>query len=111
MRRLTRRIETMESYPWYLLYCKRSEQTRAEQHLSRQGVKCYSPSVMVEKIRRGKKSAQSEPLFPNYLFVTFDPEKITFTTIRSTRGVANFVRIGSNPCQVPLELIKSLIQD
>ncbi|WP_163390908.1 transcription/translation regulatory transformer protein RfaH [Enterovibrio norvegicus] len=95
--------------PWYLLYCKRSEQQRAEQHLKRQGVDCYYPQVSVEKIRRGKRSSILEPLFPNYVFASFDPEKISFTTIRSTRGVVDFVRVGAKPQLVPVDLIKNLM--
>ncbi|OEE68112.1 transcriptional activator RfaH [Enterovibrio norvegicus FF-33] len=94
---------------WYLLYCKRSEQQRAEQHLKRQGVDCYYPQVTVEKIRRGKRTPQLEPLFPNYVFASFDPEKIAYTTVRSTRGVVDFVRHGAVPCTVPFELILSLM--
>ncbi|MDF2183732.1 transcription/translation regulatory transformer protein RfaH [Grimontia hollisae] len=95
--------------PWYLLYCKRSEQQRAEQHLKRQGVDCYYPQVMVEKIRRGKRSSELEPLFPNYVFASFDPEKISFTTVRSTRGVVDFVRQGLMPTVIPAELITHLM--
>ncbi|EOD80122.1 Transcriptional activator RfaH [Grimontia indica] len=95
--------------PWYLLYCKRSEQQRAEQHLKRQGVDCYYPQVTVEKIRRGKRSSELEPLFPNYVFASFDPEKISYTTVRSTRGVVDFVRQGRLPATVPIELITHLM--
>ncbi|MEZ8144264.1 transcriptional activator RfaH [Enterovibrio norvegicus FF-454] len=94
---------------WYLLYCKRSEQQRAEQHLKRQGVDCYYPQVTVEKIRRGKRTTQLEPLFPNYIFATFDAEKITYNTVRSTRGVVDFVRHGAMPCTVPFGLILNLM--
>ncbi len=94
---------------WYLLYCKRSEQQRAEQHLKRQGVECYYPQVTVEKIRRGKRSSELEPLFPNYIFASFDPEKISFTTVRSTRGVMDFVRQGGKPSIAPTDLIINLM--
>ncbi len=93
---------------WYLLYCKRSEQERAIVHLSRQDVISYYPKVSVEKIRRGIKSIQLEPLLPSYLFIYFDPESITFTTVRSTRGVSNFVCIGKNPHVVPQKIITSI---
>ncbi|MBV7298613.1 transcription/translation regulatory transformer protein RfaH [Enterovibrio paralichthyis] len=95
--------------PWYLLYCKRSEQQRAEQHLKRQGVDCYYPQVSVEKVRRGKRSSELEPLFPNYVFASFDPEKISFTTVRSTRGVVDFVRQGATPILVSRELLINLM--
>ncbi len=34
-------------------------------------------------------------MFPNYLFIEFDPEVIHTTTISATRGVNNFVRFGA----------------
>ncbi|BBU79314.1 hypothetical protein EIMP300_07140 [Escherichia coli] len=61
---------------WYLLYCKRGQLQRAQEHLERQAVNCLAPMITLEKIVRGKRTAVSEPLFPNYLFVEFDPEVI-----------------------------------
>ncbi|STJ31902.1 transcriptional activator [Escherichia coli] len=70
---------------WYLLYCKRGQLQRAQEHLERQAVNCLAPMITLEKIVRGKRTAVSEPLFPNYLFVEFDPEVIHTTTINATR--------------------------
>ncbi len=61
-----------------------------------------------EKIVRGKRTAVSEPLFPNYLFVEFDPEVIHTTTINATRGVSHFVRFGASPAIVPSAVIHQL---
>lgn len=96
----------MES--WYLLYCKRGQQLRAKEHLERQAVHCLNPMVALEKTVRGKATQVSEPLFPNYLFVEFDPEAIHTTTISATRGVSHFVRFGHQPATVPLEVINAL---
>lgn len=96
----------MES--WYLLYCKRGQLLRAQEHLVRQAVNCLSPIITLEKIVRGKRTAVSEPLFPNYLFVEFDPERIHTTTISATRGVSHFVRFGALPTQIPLQVIEEL---
>ncbi|MGL5291316.1 MAG: transcription/translation regulatory transformer protein RfaH [Vibrionaceae bacterium] len=98
----------MSASPWYLLYCKAKEQQRAILHLQRQDVICYSPHILVEKIRRGMRKVELEPLFPSYLFISFAPQKIAFVTIRSTRGVVDFVRQGMQPCEVPLSLITNL---
>lgn len=80
---------------WYLLYCKRSEQQRAEQGLLRQVIECYYPQVL-------------EPLFPNYVFANFDPENIAFTTVRSTRGVIDFVRQGPMPAVLDTQVVSNL---
>ncbi|PSU33203.1 transcription/translation regulatory transformer protein RfaH [Photobacterium lutimaris] len=94
---------------WYLLYCKRSEQERAVINLDRQGVECYYPQVTVDKIVRGKRVTAFEPLFPGYMFAYFDPENISYTTVRSTRGVADFIRQGARPQTVNPDLIYSLM--
>ncbi|UUM29920.1 transcription/translation regulatory transformer protein RfaH [Vibrio japonicus] len=94
---------------WYLLYCKRSEQQRAKMHLENQGVECYYPETQVEKITRGKRQIKPEPLFPSYVFARFDAELgPTFTTIRSTRGVVDFVRMGPHPQILQDSLIETL---
>ncbi|WP_394241825.1 transcription/translation regulatory transformer protein RfaH [Vibrio astriarenae] len=94
---------------WYVLYCKRGEQERATLHLTNQKVECYYPKVKVEKIIRGKRQVKEEPLFPSYMFVRFDFELgPTFTTVRSTRGVVDFIRQGAYPQEVQGDLIFGL---
>lgn len=93
---------------WYLLYCKRGQMLRAKEHLERQAVGCLTPMVTLEKIVRGKRTEICEPLFPNYLFIEFDPEHIHTTTISATRGVSHFVRFGSLPVTIPGDVIDEL---
>ncbi|MGC9403382.1 transcription/translation regulatory transformer protein RfaH [Vibrio genomosp. F10] len=96
---------------WYLLYCKRGEQQRAKLHLENQNVEVFYPEVEVEKITRGKKAVKKEPLFPSYMFVRFDFEAgPSLTTVRSTRGVVDFVRMGNHPQEVQGDLIYTLKQ-
>ncbi|GHA38641.1 transcription/translation regulatory transformer protein RfaH [Photobacterium aphoticum] len=96
---------------WYLIYCKRNEQERVVINLDRQGVECYYPQVTVEKLVRGKRIQVLEALFPNYMFVYFDPEVLSYTTIRSTRGVVNFIRQGARPQTVSPDLIYGLMMN
>ncbi len=94
---------------WYLLYCKRGEQERARHHLENQGVECFYPKIELEKMVRGKRKTVLEPLFPCYMFVYFDYEQgLSFTTVRSTRGVADFVRLGAMPKEVDEDLIAQM---
>ncbi|OTA15028.1 transcriptional activator RfaH [Xenorhabdus vietnamensis] len=95
---------------WRLLYCKRGQVFRAIEHLERQGVICLTPTVKIEKIRRGKRATVTEPLFPNYLFVYFDAEVIHTTTIKSTRGVNYFIQFNTRePDIIPQTLIDELM--
>lgn len=97
----------MES--WYLLYCKRGQHLRAQEHLERQHVQCLVPTIKLEKVVRGRRTMADEPLFPNYMFIAFDPEKIHTTTISATRGVSHFVRFGHQLATVNSNVIEQLI--
>lgn len=98
--------ETMQA--WYLLYCKRGQLERAQVHLERQAINCLTPMISLEKMVRGKRTLVNEPLFPNYLFIEFDPEVIHTTTINATRGVSHFVRFGTQPATVSCSVIHQL---
>ncbi|MFS1539197.1 MAG: transcription/translation regulatory transformer protein RfaH [Candidatus Phlomobacter fragariae] len=93
---------------WYLIYCKRGQIERALKNLKRQHVIYLTPEAQIQKIVRGKPITVTEALFPNYLFVNFNPEKTHTTTIRSTRGVSHFIRFGTYPVIVPDNIINEL---
>ncbi|GAD78267.1 transcription/translation regulatory transformer protein RfaH [Vibrio ezurae] len=96
---------------WYLLYCKRGDQQRAQAHLENQGVEVYYPKLVMEKRVRGKRTQKVEPLFPSYMFVRFDYEQgPSFTTVRSTRGVSDFIRTGAYPTELQGDLVYTLKQ-
>ena len=80
---------------------------RALENLERQQAECYCPLIQVEKLRRGKRVHVEEALFPGYFFINFDPQKsnLTYTAIRSSRGVSKIVRFGEEPAKVPESII------
>lgn len=49
-----------------------------------------------------------EALFPGYLFVYFNQNSVSATTVRSTRGVSHFVTCAGSPVIVPDSLIEQL---
>lgn len=93
---------------WYLLYCKRGQVERAASNLALQSVNYFYPTRRAEKMVRGIRKFVNEPLFPNYLFIQFNPEEIHTTTISGTRGVSYFIRKGIEPAIVPEEIIENL---
>lgn len=95
---------------WYLLYCKQRNTGRARQHLERQGITCFAPLLYFQKYTRSKFNTHSEPMFPNYLFITFKFDQIHTTSIRFTRGVSHFVSFGTKPATVPEDIINQLKQ-
>ena len=99
----------MQPY-WLLLQTKSREESCAQEQLENQGCRVFCPYIGVEKISRGKRQVQQEPLFPGYLFLNIDDEQssISFTSIRSTRGVSKIVRFGEDYTKLPQNLIDSI---
>jgi transcriptional antiterminator RfaH len=96
-----------ETHPWFLIQLKPNGLARAEQNLERQHVTTFMPRLTMP-IPKGKVQ-QPAPLFPGYLFATFDPLQTSFSTINSTYGVSRLVLFNSRSIQgLPPALIKDL---
>jgi len=93
---------------WYLLYCKGKEELRALTNLKNQGFESFYPTMKVEKKVRNKQVCKDVAIFPNYLFVEIDKETANFNSIRSTRGVIDFVKCGARYTKVPTVLVAEL---
>lgn len=100
--------KSMNSGNWFLLYCKGREEQRAVDNLKNQNIESFFVSIPIEKIIRGKKVIREVPLFPNYVFVKLDIKNDNFNSVRSTRGVVNFIKCGIEYINVPLSLIDNL---
>lgn len=94
---------------WYLLYCKTGYKTTSKR-LNELGVLVFEASITLMSKRSDCKAYRfrKTPLFPNYIFVSFDINEIHTTTLREVPGVVDFVRQGNTPCIVPEQLIRSI---
>ena len=102
----------MSSAKWLLLQVKSSQELRAIENLEFQGGQCYCPMITVDKIVAGKRSRVKEALFPGYVFIYSEPESdgLSYTSIRSTRGVYKLVSFGATPVTVSEALIENIKQ-
>jgi transcriptional antiterminator RfaH len=100
----------MSAPNWLLLQVKPRQEMRALENLERQNGDCYCPQIWVEKLSRGKRIQVEEALFPGYLFINAQPEQngLTYTSIRSSRGVSKIVGFGVEPIKVPETLIAQI---
>ena len=53
---------------------------------------------------------KTEPLFPSYLFVNFDPEDYKWLKISNTRGVKKILNCSIHPTEVDSEFVKLFIK-
>jgi transcriptional antiterminator RfaH len=96
--------------PWYVAQTKPNGCAMAERHLARQGFRVFAPSEE-RTCRHARKFYTSvRPLFPGYIFVSFDPATVRWRAINGTRGVARLVSFRRDePAQVPLALISGMM--
>ncbi|MAD91846.1 MAG: transcription/translation regulatory transformer protein RfaH [Gammaproteobacteria bacterium] len=95
---------------WYLLQTKFKQENKAAQELGRQNISVFLPLYKLEKMIKGNKFIKEEPLFSRYLFAWLDLENTNWTSIRSTRGISNFVAFGNGPAIVDQAIINELMQ-
>ena len=100
----------MTATTWLLLQVKPRQEMRALENLERQNGVCYCPLINIEKLSRGKRVFAEEPLFPGYLFINLQSERsgLTYSSIRSSRGVSKIVSFGVEPIKVPEGLIAQI---
>tara|TARA_A100001015_G_scaffold292048_1_gene366908 strand:+ start:1398 stop:1907 length:510 start_codon:yes stop_codon:yes gene_type:complete len=103
-------MNLIKKKPWFLIQYKHNRHKLAESNLARQGFKTFIP-LQETTIRKASKFIQClRPLFPGYLFVTFDPTTCYWRTINGTLGVNRLVCIGNQPIPIPSDFIAALMQ-
>lgn len=100
----------MKSKEWYLLYCKSQDAERIKWRVSQLGVDPFYPQYVKITVRKDCKSVRKEekPLFPNYLFLSFDITKTHTSDITSLPGAVGFVRFCDKPCLVPDKVVSAI---
>ncbi|BBM67498.1 hypothetical protein VA249_41440 [Vibrio alfacsensis] len=93
---------------WYLLYCKRGERSRAFLNLKQQGIECFCPGT---SLRNNASTRVKDDSLQNYIFAQIDHlTGPSLTTVRSTRGVVDFIRAGAKPQKITNDAVNDLKQ-
>jgi transcriptional antiterminator RfaH len=93
---------------WYAVYTQPRNEERAQDHLLRQGFEVFLPRYLKRRSHARRVTVAPAPLFPRYLFVSFDPTEQRWRAIRSTRGVIELVSNGETPVPVPEAIIHEM---
>lgn len=96
---------TNQGLTWVVVKTKPRQEQRAKENLDRQGYSTYLPRLSVKKRLRGVWQMVSEPLFPGYIFLGFELDKVSLAPVRSTLGVLDLVRFGQSVLPVPGDVI------
>jgi transcriptional antiterminator RfaH len=93
---------------WYAVHTRPASEAKAAEHLRRQGYEAYLPRHRRWVRHARRRSAALRPLFPRYLFVAIDRERMAWRPVLSTVGVAGMVCGGGEPMPVPEGIVALL---
>ena len=94
---------------WFAVVSKPRQEQTALENLQRQGFECFLPMAENPYQRRNKKQKRIvEPLFPRYLFLKANASHQNLAPVRSTKGVLNMVRFGTELAVVPDSVIHAI---
>src|ERR1700687_3855048 len=93
---------------WYVVQTHAHAEAKAVAHLERQGFTAYLPRYLKKRRHARRTETVAAPLFPRYLFVSFDPQACRWRSIHSTIGVAPLVGNGADPPPVPSKVVEGL---
>lgn len=95
---------------WFVAQLRPQGLKRALDHLHRQDFRTFVPEFEKTTIRNGVQRHNRAPLFPGYIFVSFDPANSGWTAINATRGISRLILSRPNaPTPLPQPLMAGLL--
>ncbi len=94
---------------WYAVQTQSRAEDRALYHLKNQGYTVFLPRYRRRRRHARRTDTVLRPLFPGYLFVSFDTELQPWRPINGTVGVIRLVCNGSDPIPVPEDVMTELL--
>jgi transcriptional antiterminator RfaH len=96
---------------WYVAEAELRREALAIEHLERQSFRCFCPTFT--KVRRHARRADTVrvPLFPGYIFISFDADRDEWRSINGTRGVRRLLTSEClRPTPIPGHAIAPLLE-
>ena len=93
---------------WYVVQHKPNHHKIAQQNLERQGFSTFLPFFESTKRKATKFISEIKPVFPGYIFVSFDKSLNKWTKINNTKGVTKLLLVNSTPQPIPADFVKAL---
>ena len=96
--------EVMTQSSWHVVQVHVHAEAKAQMHLARQGFETYLPRYLKRRRHARRTDMVAAPLYPSYLFVTFNPLIHRWRSIHSTVGVARLVCTGNVPAAMSVTI-------
>jgi transcriptional antiterminator RfaH len=93
---------------WHVVQTHVHAEAKAQLHLGRQGFETYLPRYLKRRRHARRTETVAAPLYPSYLFVTFNPAIHRWRSIQSTVGVTRLVCNGDMPATMDDAIVNGL---
>ena len=93
---------------WFAVQCKTNSYLLAKKNLENQGVKTFLPLIEVTQRKSTKFITALKPLFPGYIFVSFNLKNFRWTAINNTIGIIKLITADNIPQCIPSNFISYL---
>lgn len=94
---------------WYVVQTQPCSEAKAACNLERQGYRVYLPRWRKRRSHARRVDWIAAPLFPRYLFVSFDIENTPWRAIHSTFGVSSMIATGDGmPRPMPDGIVEEI---
>ena len=93
---------------WLIAQIKPNSYDLAIRNLERQGFEVFLPEIETTIKKENRFIYKNVFLFPGYMFVGFDPQKINWIKINHTYGVSKVLVFNNKPSEISYDLILAL---
>lgn len=98
------------SKEWFILQFKSNSHNQAVKNLNQQGFETFLPLHDTTSRKASRFINVAQPLFPGYMFVTFDRTKPEWRSINNTYGVLRLVTFNSILKSIPTIFVENLMK-
>ena len=95
---------------WFILQFKPNSHHHAAKNLGRQGFETFLPLNDATARKASRFINYAQPLFPGYMFITFDRTESKWHKINNTYGVSRLVTFNSTLKSIPDIFVNNLME-
>ena len=95
---------------WFVLQFKPNSHHQAEKNLNRQGFETFLPLHNITFRKASRFESTRKPLFPGYMFISFDRTDGKWSKINNTYGVSRLITFNSALKSIPDNFVDNLMK-
>jgi transcriptional antiterminator RfaH len=98
------------SKEWFVIQFKPNSHFQAANNLNKQGFKTFLPLHEITSRKTYRFAKSTKPLFPGYMFVSFDRTENKWHKIKNTYGVSRLITFNSSLKSIPSTFVDNLMK-